>query len=292
MLYIEPNEYGEIEEFIFNANPYNEDINLSNIAALEQFYKRSGYLPEKYVEMFLNYVIYQARRLVIRPPYSPINSSFKGKCSPAASIINELMGRMGFKVDVLNIGDVMNSNPIHEISIVHVPVLVDDKVIVKDYLMDPTFRQFCLKEENRFERYFEEPRFGVRMSTPHPGYFYNLTKEGRKFANNLIKYGYFLIDDDSLKQYFDPFRLYLTPKEEYDRKTLGLISSTNLTGRYYHDKAFKVIDKKPMKSGFNITTPMEKIINKKRKMLYRIKNMFGLADLYESDLELEKEFTK
>ena len=56
MLYIEPNEYGEIVDFMFNAKPYNEDISLSDIAALEQFYKRSGYLPEKYVEMFLNYV--------------------------------------------------------------------------------------------------------------------------------------------------------------------------------------------------------------------------------------------
>jgi len=292
MLYIEPNEYGNIEEFIFDARPYNEDINLSDIAALEQFFKRSGYLPEKYVEMFLNYVIYQARRKVITPPDSPLNASFSGTCSSTAAIINDLMGRMGFKVDVFNVGDVLNTEKIHQLTIVHVPVLIDDEVVVKDYLMDPTFRQYCTKEPNRFERYFEEPRQAVAMSTPFPGYFFNLTKEGKKFANHLITYGYFETTDDNLKQYFDPFRLYITPKEEYDDKSLGLISSTNLTGNYYRESIKRNIEKDFTKSRYNIETPMEKIIAKKKKFLYRIKNYFGLAELYESDLELEKEFTK
>jgi len=292
MLYIEPNEYGEIVDFMFNAKPYNEDINLSDIAALEQFYKRSGYLPEKYVEMFLNYVIYYARRKVVTPPDSPINASFMFKCSPTASIINELMGKMGFKVDMFNVGKMFNTEGIHELSVVHIPVFDGKEVKVKDYLMDPTFRQFCTVEENRFERYYEEPRYGVRMSTPHPGYFFNLTKKGRDFANNLITYGYFLVTDDNLKQYFDPFRLYLTPKEEYHDNDLGKVSSTILNGNYYRDKMIKAYEDKKMKSSYPIMTPMERIINKKRKLLYRIKNLFGMEELYESNLELEKEFTK
>jgi hypothetical protein len=292
MLYIEPNEYGEIVDFMFKAKPYNEDINLSDIAALEQFYKRSGYLPEKYVEMFLNYVIYYARRKVVIPPDSPINNSFQFKCSPTASIINELMSKMGFKVDLFNVGKMFNTEGIHELSVVHIPVFDGKEVKVKDYLMDPTFRQFCIKEENRFERYFEEPRYGVRMSTPHPGYFFNLTKKGRDFANNLITYGYFLVTDDNLKQYFDPFRLYLTPKEEYHDDDLGKVSSTILTGNYYRDKMIKSYEDYKMKSNYEIVTPMERIINKKRRLLYRLKSLFGMEELYESNLELEKEFTK
>ncbi len=291
MLYIEPNEYGTNEEFLFSATPYNKDINISDIAALEGFFKKNGYIPQQYINLLLNYVIYYARKKVVRPPDSPINSSFKTKCSPAAEIIDELMSRMGFKVDQFNIGTVMNTEGIHQLSMVHIPTMIDDEIVVKDYIMDPTFRQFCIKEENRFERYFEEPRYGVRMSSPHPGYFFNLTKEGKLFANNLITYGYFKVDEDSLKQYFDPFKLYLTPKEEYVDNTLGLISSTNYTGNYYWDRINKSIDKK-RRSQYNVSTPSEVIINQKRKMLYRIKNLFGLAELYESDLDLEKEFTR
>ena len=292
MLYLEPNEYGKIEEFIFNAKPYNEDINLSDIAALEGFFKKNGYIPERYIALLLNYVVYQVRKLIILPPDSPINASFKGQCSPSASIVYELMGKMGFKVDVFNVGKVLNTEGIHHLSKVHIPTMINGEKVTKEFIIDPTFRQFCIKEENRFERYFEEPRHAVRMSTPHPGYFYNLTDKGRKFANDLITYGYFETTDENLKQYFDPFRLYITPKEEYDRDSLGLISSTNLTGNYYRNKIEQVLEDYVMKSRKNIETPTEKIIDKKRKMLYRIKNFFGLADLYESDLELEKEFTK
>ena len=292
MLYIEPNEYGEINDFIFNASPYNDDINLCDIAALESFFKKNGYIPERYIFMFLNYITYYARKMVVRPPDSPINSSFKGRCSTAASIIDELMSKMGFKVEQVNIGEIMNRDPVHQLAIVHIPTLKGDEKVIKSYVMDPTFRQFCLREENRYERYFEEPRFSVRMSTPHPGYFYALTKEGTKFANRLITYGYFEINDWNLKMYFDPFRLYLTPKEEYEEGSLGKISSTNLTGNYYRNRMEKCIEKQRIKSHALIETPMEQIVDKKRKMMYRIRNLFGMEDLYKSDLELEKEFTK
>ena len=81
-------------------------------------------------------------------------------------------------------------------------------------------------------------------------------------------------------------------KEEYDSNSLGMISSTNFSGNYYKDKIGKSIETKNDKSCYTVFTPMEKIINKKRKMSYRIKNLFGLADIYESDIDIEKEFTK
>ncbi len=292
MLYIEPNEYGEIKEFIFKASPYNEDINFVDIAALEEFFKKEGYIPKKHIELLLNYVIYRARKLVVSPPDSPINSSFEFRCSPTAQIIRELMGKMGFKVDTLNVGKVLNTNEIHRICIVHIPTIINGEITVLDFIMDPTFRQFCIKENNRFERYFEEPRGSVRMSTPHPGYFFALTKEGEEFANNLIKYGYFLVTEDNLKQYFDPFKLYITPKEEYNPRFLGKISSTNFNGSYYKKRIDESLEKEKDKPSYPILTPSEIIIGRKRKMLYRIKNLFGLADLYKSDLEIEKELTK
>ena len=120
---------------------------------------------------------------------------------------------------------------------------------------------------------------------------------GFVYRNNMIDYLYVStscseINEWNLKTYFDPFRLYLTPKEEYEEGSLGKISSTNLTGNYYLNRIEKCIDKRTIKSRALIETPMEQIIDKKRKMMYRIRNLFGMEDLYKSDLELEKEFTK
>ena len=141
-------------------------------------------------------------------------------------------------------------------------------------MLDPTFRQFCIAEENRFERYNEEERWGVRMATPHPGYFFNLTDEGREFAEGLIYYGFFEVNEKSLKTYFDPFALYVTPKEEYeDQNQVGMVSSTTASGLDYWDRMVSSIEKPLVGSrGFDLSTPREIIQREDRRLINRIRN--------------------
>ena len=120
------------------------------------------------------------------------------------------------------------------------------------------------------------------MATPHPGYFFNLTDEGREFAEGLIHYGFFEVNENSLKTYFDPFALYLTPKEAYDDPSLvGQVSSTNASGLDYWNSVVTA-EKKAFigANSFDLSTPREIVQKEDRRLINRIqrKNVQGELD--------------
>ncbi len=278
---------GFIEEekfdFLFDSEPYNEDIDFNEIAAIEDFYKKHGYVPEKYINSFLNWLTYKARDNITHPLESVLDSSFAGRCAVAQSFYSLMLDKLGFKHFEFNVGDIVNTSPIHALTCVEIPTMVDGESVNKLFILDPTFRQFCLSEENRFERYNEEKRWGVNMATPHPGYFFNLTPKGRSFAKDLIHFGYFEVTDSNIKTYFDPFSLYVTPKEEYDdERNVGMISNTNYSGMDYWDKIINNTEK-PLHGSrdFDLSTPREDIENRKKKLGYKIRKLFRGSELDE-----------
>lgn len=262
------------EEFIFDAEPYNEDIDIRKIAAIQSFYEKNGYIPEQHITDLLNYITYNARKNIVSEVETPIYSSLAGKCGKAQSINDEFLEKFGLEKMAFNVGNVLEKEKIHALECVQIPTKQNDIVINKVFILDPTFRQFCIKEENRFERYNEEKRYAVRMSTPHPGYFLNLTENGRNFANNLIRFGYFEATNENLKMYFDAYKLYITPKEEYeDPNLIGKISTTTITGEEYWRKIIKSIEKPlPVSSNIKVETPKEIVNKEDRKILNKIRN--------------------
>ena len=84
-----------------------------------------------------------------------------------------------------NIGNLLKTDPIHEVTCISIPTTRKNQKTTKTFLLDPTFRQFCLTEENRFERYFEEPRWAVRMATPHPGYFFKPNRKIKSICQSI-----------------------------------------------------------------------------------------------------------
>lgn len=280
----------EKEEFIFDTLPYNEDIDIRDIAVLEGFFKEKGYIPERYINLFLNYVTYYARSNCVNEIESPLTSSLKGKCSITAKINEELLKKMALNVKQFNIGNIFGDYYIHQLTMVEIPTMINGEIKIKSYLLDPTFRQFCLKEENRFERYYEEPRFSVRMSTPHPGYFLNLTEEGKKFAEDLIYFGYFEVNEESVKRYCDAFALYLKPKEAYEDMTLlGKISSTNISGDDYIKKIISILKNGKIRNDKVVLTPMEIIEIERKRLKNRLKYFVTRKDEFDSELDLEEE---
>lgn len=269
---------GVIEEkeidFLFDVGIYNEDINIRDIAAIQGFYEKHGYIPENYIVPFLNWLTYSARKNVSNELQDITKSSFAGRCSYAQSFFDQILEKMNFNKMTFNIGDVMGTDPIHALTCVEIPTKHNGEDTTKLFMLDPTFRQFCIAEENRFDRYNEEPRWGVRMSTPHPGYFFNLTEEGKEFAEGLIHYGFFEINEDSLKTYFDPFALYVTPKESYAESSyVGRISSTTATGTDYWER---MVDarKRPMtlSHNFDLSTPREIVAKEDNKLFNKLRN--------------------
>ena len=120
------------------------------------------------------------------------------------------------------------------------------------------------------------------MSTPHPGYFFNLTDEGREFAQGLIHYGFFEVNEDSLKTYFDPFKLYVTPKEDYaNKEDVGRVSSTEVTGTEYWGRMVEARkDVMTSSNNFDLSTPREIVQKEDSKLLNRLRrrNIQGELD--------------
>lgn len=281
MLYKEAVVPTEKIDFLFEAEPYNEDINIREIAAIQNFFEKYGYIPDQHITTFLNWVTYSARKNVTNELESVMDSSLAGRCAPAQSFLNQILEKMGFLNMTFNVGDVLGSEPIHALTCVQIPTKINGEDAHRLFMLDPTFRQFCITEENRFERYNEEPRWGVRMSTPHPGYFFNLTEEGRAFANGLIHYGYFEINEESLKSYFDPFALYVTPKADYtDQNMVGRISSTTASGQDYWQRIIQVRHKEPHHlQQFNLNTPKEIIHKEDNKLINRLRGINVQSEL-------------
>ncbi len=270
-------------DFLFNAKPYNEDIDLKEVAAIEGFYKKNGYIPENYIGKFLNWVTYAARTNCSQKlDYIP-NSSFAGQCAVAQDFNKQLFKKFGMQTMLFNVGDVLGTENIHALTAVYIPTQVDGKDVAKCFLLDPTFRQFCITEENRFERYDEAPRWAVVMSTPHPGYFFNLTDKGREFASDLITYGYFEATDSNIKTYFDPFALYVTPKEAYENSgDVGKISRTSTPGSQYFRMMVETHNDWTIgRNNFDLTTPGEHFDRERRKVINRIKSKLGRSELDE-----------
>ncbi len=288
MLY-SSNNSGKLEDFLFEAEPYNADIDVRDIAAIEDFYEHNGYVLDSCVTDLLNWLIYRTRINICTGVESPLYSSFVGRCSRAQVFLDNILNKLKLENISFNIGDVIGTNRIHSVTCVQIPTMNDEKITNRLFLLDPTFRQFCITEENRFERYYEEPRWAVAMSTPHPGYFLNLTDIGRQFATDLIHFGYFGVTEESLKTYFDAFVLYTTPKEEYfDVKDIGNISSTSNSGLDYWEAIINNV-KKPTGStkGLNLDTPKDIVGRDDKHILSKLR---GIVDAkYNDDLELSKE---
>lgn len=271
----------EKNDFLFEAKPYNDDIDLKEIAAIQVFYEKNGYIPEKYISSFLNWVTYMTRLNITSPLESVMDLSMAGRCAIAQNYLSQLFSKFNLSHIPFNVGMVVGTDPIHALTKVIIPTAVDGETCLKEFILDPTFRQFCLTEENRFERYNEEKRWAVDMATPHPGYFFNLTDEGRDFANNLICYGYYEATDENLKKYFDAFALYVTPKEKYeDSSLLGKIHSTNLSGDDYRQRINNGTRELVYSSRqFDFTTPKEEFDYEQSRFINRIKHRFKKSDL-------------
>ena len=296
MLYPEKSIFGELQsnhqyEYLIDAPIFNDDIDIKDIAALEGFFKSKGYIPEKHIPLLLNYVIYHTRYFLANGFDNPLTSAYRFQCCRAANINTEFLEKIGMKVKQFNVGDMMGTNPIHELCEVWIPTIVDGKLTQKRYILDPTFRQFCIKEENRFERYNEGPRYSVRKSTPHPAYLLNLSEQGIKLAKDIIRYGYFEATPENIKLYFDSFYYYLKDKASYeDQSKVGKEYISPISSQEYDSKLEQSEDKThQMKSGLKIITPLEHITLERNKLKYKIKHMLTGKDEYQGSLDLDSD---
>ncbi len=158
-----------------------------------------------------------------------------GQCCPTQTFNYKLLRKMGLEAIPFNtaecIGDIpmseedlnrmrngWNSTALHH-SVLATQIPIKDKNgITQNYpfVLDPTFRQFCIKE-NCEHSIFTDENNRIKRVAPHPGYFIqkeNLIKLGvpkedaieiEKLGRRIISKGYFYLSEKNAKIYGDTF---------------------------------------------------------------------------------------
>lgn len=160
--------------FIYNNNIITEIINR---ACQEVFY---GYLDKEF--------------------------DYTGFCNEVALEISGLCKKLGIDHQTIIIDplfDKMSYSPFEEMlgdSVRHFASLV--QLNNKKYLVDPTYRQFFMINQNNINR------IGVPyLNSCNPGFFMMRNKSYKKIAQHLINFGWIEATDQNLKAYFDGFAI-------------------------------------------------------------------------------------
>jgi hypothetical protein len=231
------------EYILSDTMQYNPEFDIEQLKViqkkLEEFTagRSSEGITSKEAEIFLDWITFNARSYAVRNvPESPISYSMTGQCAPTQRINIKLLRKMGLDARPFNTADCIGEIPIceqdcirmkngwdspvlrHSVVLVTIPIIDDyGKTKLYKFLLDPTFRQFCKKENCNYNKFIDEKRLKLGYPAPHPGYFImkeNLvqlgvpqeTAEKTEMLGRCIIYkGYFKLNEETAKLYGDTF---------------------------------------------------------------------------------------
>ena len=155
--------------------------------------------------------------------------------------------KLGLDITLNNISNVDNRMGRHAFGTVIIPILIDNHVENKQYLIDCTYSQFFHLGNSVENMYFKSGR------KPHAGYFIKDYKNEELFVKNMITYGFCEATESNLKKYF--YGLYLSgvDKAEVDEAKLifNSINISNIINRPNEEK-FDYTEEEFNAWGFNL----------------------------------------
>lgn len=232
------------DEYIFSdIRPYNPEFNIEELkmiqAKLENFTSGKSYdgITSQEAEIFLDWVTFNARNYAVKnTPESAMTASMSGQCAPTQRINFKLLSKIGLDVRAFNIGDCIGEVPIsnedwiriqngwnsplvrHSVSLVNIPIIDNNgDTQLYRFLLDPTFRQFCKRENCDYSRFVDQQYLRYGYVAPHPGYFFeadNLEELGETLevaqkseilGKYIVSKGYFYLNEENAKLYGDAF---------------------------------------------------------------------------------------
>lgn len=232
------------EDYILSdTRPYDPEINIEQLKIIQNKLEnytsgrsQDGITPQE-AEIFLDWITFNARSYATRNiPESPITASMTGQCAPTQEINFKVLTKMGLDVRVFNTGDCIGEIPLneedlrrvqngwrspavrHSVSFVDIPIIDrNGNTRLCEMLLDPTFRQFCLKENCTYDKFYDENRLKYGYVAPHPGYFMiadnlkqfgvsqEVAQKSEQLCKQLIARGYFYLNEENAKLYGDAF---------------------------------------------------------------------------------------
>ena len=165
----------------------------------------SNQLNEKEALYLLKWITFRVQSFLL-----PDFPTLEYRCGDAAALVSALLKTLNIDHFNFNMKSVINTTyNIHELILAYLPIR--DSLI--KYVIDPTFRQFLIKDyckPNRTKHYkFENPLMEYDRKLPtYPGYYLSLTKEGTELGTQILNEGYFKLNDINMKLYGDAFMKY------------------------------------------------------------------------------------
>ena len=207
-----------IDKYIFELNNQKTELDYNYLCNIEQKINKHE-LTEKEQLYLLKWIISRIQEFL-----QSDDQTYSFLCGEAADLASLLLKSINIDYFKINIKEILKEKlNVHAITILD----FHSKNMESKYILDPTFRQFLVKEECIYET-LKLPN-SYKLGT-YPGYFLSLTEEKIEFATSLLNNGFFKLTNENLKIYFDSFMMY---KNDYWQRKLDYDIRSG--EEYYHE---------------------------------------------------------
>lgn len=181
--------------YILDSNPNKLEINYDFISTIEKNLEENIPLTKEETNYFLDYLVYATRTKLTN---DLDNYSFEWKCDTAISIIGNYLNSLNVQYNVCDSQKVITQG-ITGHTFMIVKLNTEDGII--NYLVDPTYRQFFIRDNCTKEKYVLIN--GMYIITPSPGYF--IKDEDKNIIKTFLQKGYSVLDHNIARIYGDSF---------------------------------------------------------------------------------------
>ena len=183
-------------KYIIDSEPKEVNIEEEIINELEYKIKENQPLTEEEIQIFLDNLIYQTRTKFTKDLKE---YSFEFKCDTAISIISHYLNELNVINHPCQTQQQITDH-IEGHSFLTAEFNVNNQII--PYLIDPTYRQFFLKEKCS-ESAFIYYQGKIIIRNPAPGYY--IKENDKEITSQFLKDGYTVLDENIARIYGDSF---------------------------------------------------------------------------------------
>ena len=216
-----------LHNYIFDTLPYNENIDINKVKQVEldlrNYLKGNTKEGISYEDAFkfLDWITFNSRSFATRKiPESAMTAPLTRQSGPTQNLNRIILEKIGLDVNPFDMADCVEdfsksgedikenndgflfTHLRHPVCRVKLPINDNGKTSMHSYLLDPTFRQFCLKEKCNKDVYNDISKLNRGYIAPYPGYFLSedylkesgadksLIEKSKNIAEVLINRGY------------------------------------------------------------------------------------------------------
>lgn len=156
------------------------------------------------------------------------------RCDLVRNKLGEILEQLRINIVYIETQEILGNDVVG-----HSILIVTDEENNKNYLIDPTYSQFFLKDKCSQSNYLIKNE--IVLLAPDPGYYYLSNPDKMNFAKSLLKNGYFELNEETAKIYFDSF--YKTRRGRSAYIDL-FIQDTEINGKLYLKLLNNAVEKK------------------------------------------------